>query len=271
MLKQRVMTALVLVPLMFWLVFWGSHMVFAVAVGAFLAIGSWEWARLSGIQRVVPQVGYAVLVSVLCYLLYPYLQSADYAYFMGGVVLLWVLNISQVFRFRGVSEAAKKIHFWSVIVGFIVLPATWLSLVHLHQMNPTVLFLCLSLIWVADTGAYFSGRRWGKRKLAPRVSPGKSWEGVWGGLAAVCVVAFVASFWLFEPTLARVAFVALALIGIVFSVFGDLYESLMKRRFGIKDSSHILPGHGGVLDRTDSLTAAMPVFSVGLMLIERSL
>jgi len=275
-LKQRVITASVLVPLVFWLVFWGSHSVFAIAVGIFLAIGGWEWARLSGIRSEVGRVGYAALTSGLCYWLYVTVLQPDvlpwlYLLGMGTVVLLWLFNISQIFLFDGQQMPAGKIHIGSVLIGCVVLPGTWSSLLHLHQMSPNILFLCLLLIWVADTGAYFSGRRWGRRKLAPRVSPGKSWEGVWGGLVAVFGVALFASFWMFGPFAERLIFVCLAMIGVIFSVFGDLYESLLKRRFGLKDSSHILPGHGGILDRADSLTAAMPVFSVGLVLIEQCL
>jgi phosphatidate cytidylyltransferase len=151
----------------------------------------------------------------------------------------------------------------------IVLIPTWLAVVALHEsgeQGPLLVMYLLSLIWVADSGAYFSGRAWGKRKLAPSVSPGKSWEGVGGGALLSLAYAVGAAQVLGLPGNQWPLFVVLSLVTVLFSVLGDLTESMFKRHAGIKDSGTLLPGHGGVLDRIDSVTAAAPVFVVGFWL-----
>jgi len=148
---------------------------------------------------------------------------------------------------------------------FVLLPA-WLALVRLHAQGPTLdgpqlLTFLLLLVVAADVGAYFAGRAFGKHKLAPRVSPGKTWEGVAGGLAGASLLALAGALW-FELPLPR--FVLLCVLVVMISVVGDLAESLFKRHAGVKDSGSILPGHGGILDRIDSLTAAGPCFVLGM-------
>ncbi len=155
-------------------------------------------------------------------------------------------------------------HERGLAAGVVVLLATWIALVELRAHTPWLVLAAMAVVWIADTAAYFTGRRFGKRKLAAEISPGKTWEGVWGGLAAVAayaaVVATLAS--ADSPAAQRVAAVAavvacaILLAGV--SVVGDLFESLMKRQAGVKDSGTLLPGHGGVLDRVDALLAAMP-------------
>jgi phosphatidate cytidylyltransferase len=125
----------------------------------------------------------------------------------------------------------------------------------------------LLLVWVADSGAYFAGRALGKRKLAPRVSPGKTWAGFWGGLIACAALALCVAWW--RPPSALLIWLALAVVVAAYSVVGDLTESLGKRFAGLKDSGTLIPGHGGVLDRFDSLLAAAPVLALGLQLMER--
>jgi phosphatidate cytidylyltransferase len=153
------------------------------------------------------------------------------------------------------------------LAGVLVTVPAWASLVLLHSREPDgpyVILYLLVLVWAADSGAYFAGRKWGKRKLAPVISPGKSWEGVYGGIA-LCSVLAVAVGLAYGETLKQAAGLLLvSLLTVMFSIVGDLLESLMKRQAGIKDSSNLIPGHGGVLDRIDSLTAAAPVFFIGL-------
>ena len=153
------------------------------------------------------------------------------------------------------------------LLGILLLVSAWAALLRLHarpETGPKLVLFLMILIWVADSGAYFAGRKWGTSKLAPAVSPGKTWEGVYGALIA-CTLFAVASALLLHTTGARItAFVAVCIVTILFSIVGDLQESLLKRQVGIKDSGRLIPGHGGILDRIDSLIAAGPVFLLGL-------
>jgi phosphatidate cytidylyltransferase len=145
--------------------------------------------------------------------------------------------------------------------GLLVLVPAWLALARLHAAGPQLLLFLILLVGAADVGAYFAGRRFGHNTLAPRVSPGKTWEGVLGGLVAAALLAAVGVWW-FKVDAPR--FLALCVVVVVASIIGDLTESLFKRHAGLKDSGRLLPGHGGLLDRVDSVTAAAPVFLIGL-------
>jgi phosphatidate cytidylyltransferase len=151
------------------------------------------------------------------------------------------------------------------VVGWLVLIATWVAVVALQTRSPGVLLAMMAIVWIADTAAYFAGRRFGRRKLAPSISPGKTWEGVYGALAAVAIYALLlvplaaaAGYTRPLDAIAAAIWVALTLLLTGLSIIGDLFESQLKRQRGVKDSGAILPGHGGVLDRIDALTAAMP-------------
>jgi phosphatidate cytidylyltransferase len=156
---------------------------------------------------------------------------------------------------------------WSTLAaGMVVLLATWVALVELHSHSPWLVLAAMATVWIADTAAYFSGRRFGRRKLAPSISPNKTWEGVWGAFAAVVLYALVLA--MVSPSAAiparlsttgTLAFVACAVLVAAVSIVGDLFESHLKRQAGVKDSGALLPGHGGVLDRVDALLAAMPL------------
>jgi phosphatidate cytidylyltransferase len=157
------------------------------------------------------------------------------------------------------------------LVGIVVLVPTWWALVALHELSPSgryyLLFL-LALVWAADSAAYFAGRLWGTNKLAPSISPGKTWEGVWGALIAGLLLGILGVIVFGVQGSRWVAFVVLCTATVAFSILGDLAESAFKRQSGLKDSGYLLPGHGGILDRVDSLTAAAPVFMLGLWSLE---
>jgi phosphatidate cytidylyltransferase len=153
-----------------------------------------------------------------------------------------------------------------VVVGWVVLLGGWMALVELQSRSPWLVLAAMAIVWIADTAAYFSGRAFGRRKLAPEISPGKTWEGVYGALAAVALYTFLLLTLAAPAGLANAldasviaASIACALMITGISVIGDLFESLMKRHAGVKDSGNLLPGHGGVLDRIDALLAAMPL------------
>jgi len=180
----------------------------------------------------------------------------------------WLLAVAWVLTYpRTMQRYSSPVML--ALIGLVILVPTWVAVIGLHasgEKGPMLVMYLLSLIWVADSGAYFGGRKWGKRKLAPSVSPGKSWEGVGSGAALSVAYAFGAAQVLDLPGNQWSVFVVLSLVTVFFSVLGDLTESMFKRHAGMKDSGTLLPGHGGVLDRIDSVTAAAPVFVVGLWL-----
>ena len=263
MLKQRILTALILVPLVIWSIFGGHALAFVLLSGAIVTVGAWEWARLMGWSQ-LPRLGYALLVLASMGLL------ATPACFSGhqGLFLLavpgWLWALRQVVKYPvpGLWQ-----HLWVLpVLGWGLLVPAWLALVDLDAMSPWWLMYLFLLVWGADSGAYFAGRAWGHRKLAPAVSPGKTLEGMLGGLALTLVV--MVSVGLFRHLQAErfLAFVGISLLTVLGSVLGDLLESMFKRYRGVKDSGGIFPGHGGALDRIDSLTAAAPIFMAGWML-----
>ncbi|KWT02723.1 MULTISPECIES: phosphatidate cytidylyltransferase [Pseudomonas syringae group] len=261
MLKQRIITALILLPIALCGFFLLTGMYFALFIGVVVVLGAWEWARLAGFAAQSMRVGYAALVAVL--LFFMYLLPGLEPWVLVAAVIWWSVATFLVLTYPDSSShwasAACKL-----VIGLLILLPAWQGLVLIKQwpLGNWLILSVMVLVWAADIGAYFSGKAFGKRKLAPKVSPGKSWEGVYGGLVVslgITAAVGVSRDW------TVVQFIA-ALLGaavIVFiSVIGDLTESMFKRQSGVKDSSNLLPGHGGVLDRIDSLTAAIPVFAV---------
>lgn len=261
MLKQRIITALILLPIAlggFFLLEGGD---FALFIGGVVTLGAWEWARLSGLVAQALRIAYAAVVAGLLMLLHLMPDLAPWV--LGASVLWWGVATWLVLTYPATSElwasAACKL-----LIGLLILLPAWQGLILLKHwpLGNGLIMSVMVLVWAADIGAYFSGKAFGKRKLAPQVSPGKSWEGVYGGVAlslAITVAVGVNRGWSATELLLGVLGAALV---VAVSVVGDLTESMFKRRAGIKDSSNLLPGHGGVLDRIDSLTAAIPLFAV---------
>jgi phosphatidate cytidylyltransferase len=265
MLKQRIITALVLLPFALGGFFLLDGGLFALFIGAVVSLGAWEWARLAGLTAQFQRVAYALLVAML--LLGLYLLPALAPWLLSLGVIWWVFATFLVLGYPATSRYWNGVSI-KLLMGLLILLPAWQGLVLIKQW-PEANWLILAvmvLVWGADIGAYFSGRRFGKRKLAPQVSPGKSWEGVFGGLLTtllICLgVAIYRDWSFFSVLLGMFGTVAVVMI----SVVGDLTESMFKRQSGVKDSSNLLPGHGGVLDRIDSLTAAIPVFAALLWL-----
>ncbi|MGY3176434.1 phosphatidate cytidylyltransferase [Pseudomonas sp. TE12234] len=261
MLKQRIITALILLPIALCGFFLLEGSAFALFIGLVVTLGAWEWARLAGFTAQSMRIGYAAVVAVM--LLVMHLLPGLAPWILGASVIWWGGATYLVLTYPQTSEhwasAACKL-----VVGLLILLPAWQGLVLIKQepLGNWLIMAVMVLVWGADIGAYFSGRAFGKRKLAPQVSPGKSWEGVYGGLVASLLITVIVGF-VRDWTVAQLfkGLVGAALIVFV-SVVGDLTESMFKRQSGIKDSSNLLPGHGGVLDRIDSLTAAIPVFAV---------
>jgi len=270
-LKQRLLTALVLIPLFVWGVLALPTLYFSALLAVVVIIAANEWGRLvrlpSTARRVfVAAVAATLLIITLAAPVPPLAHGLAIA-----AVLWWLVALRWLRRYEA-GEPVPHGRWSGALIGLLVLVPPWLALSELHRdpaTGPAYVLLLFVLIWVADSGAYFSGRRYGRRKLAPRVSPGKTREGVIGGMAAALIAALIGALILNFPLAVLPVFMVLCAAVVVISVVGDLVESLFKREAGVKDSGHFLPGHGGALDRIDSLTAAAPVFYLGVGLIGR--
>jgi phosphatidate cytidylyltransferase len=252
----------VFVPAVLWAPGWLWGFLMAAVVG----LAAYEWARLSHFPAAVASA-YAVLLG-LCAVALPYVAGADWAAFQAGLIVLavafWLL-VAPLWL-RGHWQAPQP--FVRAAVGVVVLLPTWAALLYLHARGPGVLLGVMAIVWIADTAAYFSGRHFGRRKLAPLISPGKTWEGVAGAFVAVALYAGAVALLVEMPLLSLLIMAAALLYA---SVLGDLFESWIKRVSGMKDSGHMLPGHGGVLDRIDALTATLPIATGMLMWLEHAL
>ncbi len=263
MIRQRVISAAFIAVLLVGAVlllpaFWS-----AVTLSAVLLAAAWEWAGFFGSRRALPRAAFVLAVVALCGLWWQVSDSAAALRLVLWLALLfWSLALLWVFFLPQRVSAALV-----ALAGMLALSLAWIALVRMRVDLPhgeRAVLYALLIVWLADSGAYFAGRAWGVRKLAPAVSPGKTWAGFGGGLAA-CVILAVVVAWLFELPLSSLLPVTLA-IG-VFSVVGDLLESLCKRFAGLKDSGSLIPGHGGVLDRFDSFLAAVPLLLLGIHLL----
>jgi phosphatidate cytidylyltransferase len=276
MLRQRVITALVLLAIIVAALAAESRWPFALVTLLLLAAGAWEWGRLNQASPALA-VGLGALLALagLAALFGGWKESAPAALWW-AVLALWLVGGTLVLRLGPPAWPHLPAPLrWAI--GFVLLWAAWLALIHARAVGINFMLSTLCLVWMADIAAYFGGRAFGRRKLAPSISPGKSWEGVWSGMVGVLVlapiwVALDRHFVFDGPSLySRLVdglgwpLAVLALLGLCgLSVVGDLTESLVKRAAGAKDSSRLLPGHGGVLDRVDAL---LPVLPVSLALI----
>lgn len=267
MLKQRLLTALVLAPMTLAGVFLLPLPGFELFVAAAMLLGAWEWSQLAGFERLSSRLtfsgGLGVLLG-LCILIKPWVPVQ---LLMLLSVIFWLLALYWVVSYPGVGVWHARSS--RLAIGYLVLISSWFALVELKRLDQggVLILLLLLLVWASDIGAYISGKTWGHNKLAPNVSPGKTREGLWGGLLCCVLVGAVYGLARELPLPQLVYLVVLSLCTGLASVLGDLFESMLKRHQGIKDSGCMLPGHGGVLDRIDSLTAAAPVFVLGMWLI----
>lgn len=260
MLKTRVITALVLGAALLSIVLLLPPIATVIALVAIVLAGAWEW---SAFLRVRPAVRwlYIAVVAALLPLAWQVTESMH-----GLVVLLSVAVVWWVIALLWILFAPKRVSsMTAAVAGLLALVPAWVALMRLRLDMPRgaewMLFL-LILVVVADIGAFFAGRKFGRLRLAPAVSPGKTWEGVFGGALFSGVVAIIGSVWFDVPL---VVFIPLCLATVAFSIVGDLTESLLKRFAGVKDSGTLFPGHGGVMDRIDSVTGAAPVLFLGLV------
>ena len=269
MLIPRILTALILAPLFIWAVFTLPEDSFSYLLLLFVLLGAWEFARLIKIEQPLYRALVALGITGCALVAGQHAQNAiNLQIILIVSILWWGLNLYWVISYPKHTQSWYGSGIIRVMSGVMLLAPMWVALTNLHSLYGSVHFLLLMLlIWAADSGAYFIGRAFGKRKLAPNVSPGKSVEGVIGGIGFSLIIMLA---FLQQQNISLELYPSYLLLAIVVSsvsVLGDLYESLFKRISGIKDSGHILPGHGGILDRIDSLTAAAPFFLLGLILI----
>lgn len=275
MLKQRVITALVLIAFLLPALFAPLAWPFAVLSLALIAAAGWEWGRLNGAGAASIAMG--MLLAAMCAgALWAGWGESPPRMAWWLAMGVWVLGGTFALR-GGVAGWPRVPTLLRCAIGLVLLWTAWLALAAAKTIGVNFILSVFCLVWAADIAAYFGGKAFGKRKLAPGISPGKSWEGVWSGMLGALVLA---AFWLWLDTAFKVdslslytrlhgRFGVVGLVGVVvflaaMSVVGDLFESLVKRAAGAKDSSKLLPGHGGVLDRVDAL---LPVFPIAMALI----
>jgi phosphatidate cytidylyltransferase len=276
MTRTRVIAALAMTPIAIaailllptpWLV--------ALAAVLFLA-GLWEWFRLADIDDTLARTALLVLnMALMVAIVWGSRTSDGLSYVLLQIMVVigvawWLAAMLWLRHFDFASNHETHARVFKLAAGTLAIVPAWCALAVLHGSEPDGhrwLFVALAIVWAADSGAYFAGRHFGKRKLAPRISPNKTVEGLLGGVASGLVVALA-----FAPfagaTLRQLPAVALvAVVAVLFSVVGDLFESLLKRHVGAKDSGDLIPGHGGILDRIDGVIAALPVFALGKALM----
>lgn len=287
MLLQRILTALVLATLAISAIFLLDTIYFYLFIAIIVLIGAWEWAELSENNSVMGKIGYLFLfivpmlgvtffsqvLEVLSLLMeWPEIKtySGVLEWFVIIPVIFWVGMMLLIRKYPEdllqlvLSKRFKK------TLGWVVLFSAWMFLTKLRAYygSGAVMYF-LALIWIADIAAYFTGKKFGKDKLSPLISPGKTVQGMYGALFSAIVCAVLLALYYEYPPMIAIDFGLLSILTVLISIYGDLFFSLMKRRSGVKDSGSILPGHGGVLDRIDSVIAAAPFYYAGIILIGR--
>lgn len=278
MLRQRVLTALVLMALLLSTLLPSNPLPFALFTLMFCAVGMGEWARLAGYRRWGTLVAWGLLWAIVAGAVLLMLSRqawelpSGWTWFWGGCTALWLLLLVRTLPSARLPAGLRD----GVVLaslGFLLLLAAWLALVELRARGAVFMLSLLALVWTADIAAYFGGRAWGLSKLAPAISPGKTWAGAWAALGAVLVYSALCALSArtipsdFSPNyfahlrdhLGWAGLLVAAVVLLCFAIAGDLFESVLKRAAGVKDSGRLLPGHGGVLDRIDALIPALPL------------
>lgn len=269
-MKQRVITALLLAPLAVALILLLPSWAFATVIAALCLLALWEWTRLAGLRGRAMRAVLLALSALVFYVLWRW----RHAFGVNAVVFAgcawWCLALAWLSRPSFAAAPTPRNMLIKLAAGALAVFPAWIALMRIHDtaaLGPWWALYALALGWAADTFAFLSGKRWGRTKLAPAISPGKTREGVYGALAASAIVAAIGG-WLLGVRGALLAgLVLLGVACVAFSVVGDLFESLVKRHAGVKDSGALFPGHGGVFDRMDAIFALLPFFALGILLL----
>tara|TARA_B100000989_G_scaffold170333_1_gene127616 strand:+ start:57971 stop:58777 length:807 start_codon:yes stop_codon:yes gene_type:complete len=264
-LKKRVITALILIAIVIAALFYLPSIGFKIFTGFFILLAAWEWGHLIGCSSLWHKIGFCLAILLALF-------ATNYAaplWILGGSVVWWLVALGWMILYPKGADFWRQNQWLKYLLGFVMLLPAWYGVNYLHDrpQGPALVLLLLLIIWGADSGAYFAGRRWGKQKLAEKLSPKKTLQGVFGGLVTAFVLAAVCIY-AAQLQLGQLPFVGiLILFTVMLSIMGDLFESMLKRMQDVKDSGSLLPGHGGVLDRVDSLTAAAPGFALGVLFL----
>ncbi len=265
MLKTRIITALIIFPATIAVVFLPPSWLFRLLIALILMTGCWEFRRLADLTAASGWALQGLQIFILALMMYFWpVVRAEAMVFLGAGCLLWLLMFCRLFVFRdgeGPNNKFRRLGFLSALGATTF---CWFSLSWLHDQpdGPFMVFLLLLIIWASDVGAYFSGRRFGRIKLAPVISPKKTWEGVYGGIILAIAATFLWSELIAELNITAAALLAMTVLTTLSSVGGDLFISIHKRTAGLQDTGTLFPGHGGVLDRYDSLLAGAPFFAL---------
>lgn len=260
MLKKRIITAVILIPLTFFVLFFMPPLGFCLITVLLTLAAGWEWTSLIPIQRKRYRILYLIFLALVIYCAI----RTPILIILLAAFIFWLLATLFIILYPRCTSWLQAITV-RAILGIMVLIPCFAALNDIRNQSDGVfalLFLFI-LIWGADSFAYFSGRKWGKTKLAAKVSPGKSVQGAIAALIFAALFALLAAFICRVPLALWRYGVLLSVVTVIFSIIGDLFESMLKRQVGLKDSGNLLPGHGGLLDRIDSLTAAAPIFTLG--------
>jgi phosphatidate cytidylyltransferase len=269
MLKQRLITAAILIPLVVWAILSLQSTAVFICFSVVAALAAWEWLGLMGVSHTAYKTLLLLVWLVSSYLLLMFLPIQA---LMSLGLSIWLLATLLVVFFAGRPLSQNltqlfRMRLFGLIIMILVLAAFVGSAAILHSRGPALLLFVMVSVWLADTGGYFAGKRYGKHKLAKTISPNKTWEGVAGAL--ILALAWAGGFYFVVDglTVSLPGWLALTAFVVMVSIVGDLFESVFKRCFDVKDSGQMLPGHGGILDRIDSLLAAVPVFTASLLVL----
>ncbi|MGH8609608.1 MAG: phosphatidate cytidylyltransferase [Gammaproteobacteria bacterium] len=270
MLKERLFTSAVFGPLVIAAVLLLPTSLITVMLGTVALLGAWEWSALAGWRNTGERLAYVGIAAVFMALAMRYLNSWGNQGLLAIALGWWCIACASVVAYQLKKVELPHSPWLRGVAGLLTVIPSWGAMVSLHgssDKGPYLLLFLVLLVWAADIGAYVVGRRFGRHRLADRVSPGKTWEGVVGSLGGTALVTGAGVSALIPSHIVAWPFLVLCLLTGLVSIIGDLLESQFKRSAGVKDSGNLLPGHGGVLDRIDSLTAAAPFFVFGVMLL----
>lgn len=270
MLYKRILTAIPLAVLAIWFILSQSSTALLYALLVVNLIAGWEWSRLSGIGNGLLRAVYAGLVSAASYAVYVYLQAHENLFLTVMIVsVVWWLMLIYRMSVRDPGPATDQFSSIKLVAGLVTLVPPVLAIVHIHNLEQGAYWLLyvLSIVWIADTGAYFSGKRFGRVKLVPKLSPGKTREGMYGAILATSLFSLAAAAFFELDFIRTLLLLIISFFATLYSIAGDLFISLLKRERGVKDTGAILPGHGGILDRIDSITSSAPFLALLLTMM----